>query len=112
MKKIIDDVLNNVSGLQLNLESSSARDMLSNEIYNGIKKFLQIQLPILENEAVMEMVSKELLDKPCVNDAITNGMKKAGYTLEHSGYDIEIGVRDMMFEDSNNKKVLVTFTNR
>jgi hypothetical protein len=103
MKKIIDGVLNNVSGLQLNLESQAARDMLSNEIYIAIQKHLEKQLGI---------VSKELPEKPCVDDVITNGMKKAGYTLEHSGYDIEIGVRDMTFIDSNNKKVSVTFTNR
>lgn len=112
MKQIIDGVLNNVSGLQLNLESLSARDMLSNEIYTAIQKHLKKQLPILENEAIMETVSEELFEKPCVNDAITNGMKKAGYTLEDSGYDIEIGVRDMTFINSDNKKVVVTFTNR
>ena len=102
MKQIIDGVLNNVSGLQLNLESSSARDMLSNEIYIAIQKHIKNQLP----------VSEELFEKPCVNDAIADGMKKAGYTLEDSGYDIEIGVRDMTFINSNDKKVVVTFTNR
>ena len=112
MKKIIDGVLNNVSGLQLNLESKAARDMISNEIYNGIKKFLQIQLPILENQAVMENVEQDLFGEVAIDDSIKNAMEKAGYDIDSSGYDIQTGVRDMTFIDSNNKKVSVTFTNR
>ena len=86
--------------------------MLSNEIYNGIKKFLQTQLPILENQAVMENVEQDLFGEVDVDDCIKNAMEKAGYEIDSSGYDIQTGVRDMLFVDSNNKKVSVTFTNR
>ena len=112
MKKIIDGVLNNVSGLQLNLESQSARDMISNEIYNGIKKFLQIQLPILENQAVMENVEQDLFGEVAVDDCIKNAMEKAGYDIDSSGYDIQTGVRDMLFVDKNNKQVEITFKHK
>ena len=112
MKKIIDDVLNNVSGLQLNLESKAARDMISNEIYNGIKKFLQIQLPILENQAVMENVEQDLFGEVAVDDCIKNAMEKAGYDIDSSGYDIQTGVRDMLFVDKNNKQVEITFKHK
>lgn len=112
MKKIIDGVLNNVSGLQLNLESKAARDMISNEIYNGIKKFLQIQLPILENQAVMENVEQDLFGEIAVDDSIKNAMEKAGYDIDSSGYDIQTGVRDMLFVDKNNKQVEITFKHK
>ena len=112
MKKIIDGVLNNVSGLQLNLESQSARDMISNEIYNGIKKFLQTQLPILENQAVMENVEQDLFGEIAVDDSIKNAMEKAGYDIDSSGYDIQTGVRDMLFVDKNNKQVEITFKHK
>jgi hypothetical protein len=112
MKKIIDDVLNNVSGLQLNLESKAARDMISNEIYNGIKKFLQIQLPILENQAVMENVEQDLFGEVAIDDSIKNAMEKAGYDIDSSGYDIQTGVRDMLFVDKNDKQVEITFKHK
>ena len=112
MKKIIDGVLNNVSGLQLNLESKAARDMISNEIYNGIKKFLQIQLPILENQAVMENVEQDLFGEVAIDDSIKNAMEKAGYDIDSSGYDIQTGVRDMLFVDKNNKQVEITFKHK
>ena len=109
MKKIIDGVLNNVSGLQLNLESSAARDMLSSEIYDKLKQFLQTQLPILENQAVMENVEQNLFAEISIYDSIKNAMEKAGYDIDSSGYDIQTGVRDMLFVDNNNKRVEVTF---
>lgn len=112
MKKIIDGVLNNVSGLQLNLESKAARDMISNEIYNGIKKFLQIQLPILENQAVMENVEQDLFGEIAVDDSIKNAMEKAGYDIDSSGYDIQTGVRDMLFVDKNDRQVEITFKHK
>ena len=112
MKKIIDGVLNNVSGLQLNLESKAARDMISNEIYNGIKKFLQIQLPILENQAVMENVEQDLFGEVAVDDCIKNAMEKAGYDIDSSGYDIQTGVRDMLFVDKNDRQVEITFKHK
>ena len=112
MKKIIDGVLNNVSGLQLNLESKAARDMISNEIYNGIKKFLQIQLPILENQAVMENVEQDLFGEVAIDDSIKNAMEKAGYDIDSSGYDIQTGVREMLFVDKNNKQVEITFKHK
>lgn len=112
MKKIIDGVLNNVSGLQLNLESKAARDMISNEIYNGIKKFLQIQLPILENQAVMENVEQDLFGEVAIDDSIKNAMEKAGYDIDSSGYDIQTGVRDMLFVDKNDKQVEITFKHK
>ena len=112
MKKIIDGVLNNVSGLQLNLESKAARDMLSNEIYNGIKKFLQTQFPILENQAVMEDVEQNLFGEIAVDDCIKNAMEKAGYDIDSSGYDIQTGVRDMLFVDKNNKHIEITFKHK
>ena len=112
MKKIIDGVLNNVSKLQLNLESKAARDMLSNEIYNGIKKFLQTQFPILENQAVMEDVEQNLFGEIAVDDCIKNAMEKAGYDIDSSGYDIQTGVRDMLFVDKNNKHIEITFKHK
>ena len=112
MKKIIDGVLNNVSGLQLNLESKAARDMISNEIYNGIKKFLQIQLPILENQAVMENVEQDLFGEVAIDDSIKNAMEKAGYDIDSSGYDIQTGVRDMLFVDKNDRQVEITFKHK
>ena len=112
MKKIIDGVLNNVSKLQLNLESKAARDMISNEIYNGIKKFLQIQLPILENQAVMENVEQDLFGEIAVDDCIKNAMEKAGYDIDSSGYNIQTGVRDMLFVDKNDKQVEITFKHK
>ena len=109
MKQIIDGVLNNVSGLQLNLESSSARDMLSNEIYTAIKKFLLTQFPILENQVIMENVEQDLFGEISIDDSIKNAMKKAGYNIDSSGYNIQTGKRDMLFVDKNNNQVEVTF---
>jgi len=112
MKQIIDGVLNNVSGLQLNLESKAARDMLSNEIYTAIKKNLKAQLPILTNEAIMETVEQDLFGEIAIDDSIKNAMEKAGYDIDSSGYDIQTGVRDMLFVDKNDKQVEITFKHK
>ena len=112
MKQIIDGVLNNVSGLQLNLESKAARDMLSNEIYTAIKKNLKAQLPILTNEAIMETVEQDLFGEVAIDDSIKNAMKKAEYDIDSSGYDIQTGVRDMLFVDKNDKQVEITFKHK
>ena len=104
MIKIIENVLKDLVGMQLNLESDVARTWIAQ----------RIEKALVEKQKQSDDVIEKIAESNCnttisVDDIIVSAMETEGYIKGDSGYDIRRGVRDVTFHASNGDQYEVTF---
>lgn len=98
MIKIIENVLKDLAGMQLNIESDVARTWIAEKVATAIKEQQQIKKDLTQ-----------IVPQLNIDDVITTAMQDNGYTKGDSGYDMRTGTRDIAFHASNNDQYEVTF---
>ena len=104
MIKIIEDVLKDLAGMQLNLESDVARTWIAQKVEKALlEKQKQSDDVLAEIAEINRNTTME------VDDVIVSAMETQGYIKGDSGYDIQRGIRDVTFHAPNNDQYEVTF---
>ena len=104
MIKIIENVLKDLVGMQLNLESDVARTWIAQKVEKAIIERQQ------QSEDVLAEIAEFDRNKTMgVDDIIVSAMETEGYIKGDSGYDIQRGIRDVTFHASNGDQYEVTF---
>ena len=104
MIKIIEDVLKDLAGMQLNLESDVARTWIAQKVEKAITERQQQSEDVLAE--IAELNRNTTME---VDDVIVTAMETEGYIKGDSGYDIQRGIRDVTFHASNGDQYEVTF---
>ena len=104
MNKIIEKVLEELSGMQLNLQSEVARSWVAQ----------QVELALVAREQESEDIIAEVEHHQRntvmeVDDVIAYAMESEGYAKGDSGYDLRSGKRDVQFHAPNGDTYEVTF---
>ena len=104
MIKIIENVLKDLAGMQLNLESDVARTWIAQRIEKAlVEKQKQSDDVLAEIAEINRNTTME------VDDVIVSAMETQGYIKGDSGYDIQRGIRDVVFHAPNKDQYEVTF---
>jgi hypothetical protein len=98
MIKIIENVLKDLAGMQLNIESDVARTWIAEKVATAIKEQQQIKKDLTQ-----------IVPQLNIDDVITTAMQHNGYNKGDSGYDMRTGKRDITFHASNGDQYEVTF---
>ena len=104
MIKIIEDVLKDLAGMQLNLESDVARTWIAQKVEKAI-----IERQQQSEDVLAEIAELNRNTTMGVDDIIVSAMETEGYIKGDSGYDIQRGVRDVTFHAPNKDQYEVTF---
>ena len=104
MIKIIEDVLKDLVGMQLNLESDVARTWIAQRVEKAL-----VEKQKQSDDVLAEIAELNRNTTMGVDDIIVSAMETEGYTKGDSGYDFQTGKRDIMFHAPNNEKYEVTF---
>ena len=96
MIEIIENVLKDLVGMQLNLESDVARTWIAQRVEKALvekqKQSDDVLAGWIEPNTTMG-----------VDDIIVSAMEHEGYVQGDSGYDIPRGIRDVTFHASNDQ---------
>jgi len=98
MIKIIENVLKDLAGMQLNLESDVARTWIAQKVATAIKEQQQIKKDLTQIVPALD-----------IDDVITTAMQHNGYEKHDSGYDMRTGTRDITFHTKDDQQFEVTF---
>jgi hypothetical protein len=104
MIKIIENVLKDLAGMQLNIESDVARTWIAEKVEKAIVAKQKESDDIVVEEKVVDV--NTIMN---VDDVIVSAMESEGYSKGDSGYDFRSGKRDIMFHAPNNDHYEVTF---
>ena len=104
MNKIIEKVLEDLADMQLNLQSDVARTWIAQKVEEAMTKRQEESDRVFAE--VMELTKTTTLG---IDDIIITAMADEGYVRGDSGYDLQRGVRDITFHDSDNNAYEVTF---
>ena len=104
MIKIIENVLKDLVGMQLNLESDVARTWIAQKVEKAI-----IERQQQSEDVLAEIAELNRNTTMGVDDIIVSAMETEGYIKGDSGYDIQRGIRDVTFHASNGDQYEVTF---
>ena len=104
MIKIIENVLKDLAGMQLNLESDVARTWIAQKVEKAI-----IERQQQSEDVLAEIAELNRNTTMGVDDIIVSAMEHEGYIKGDSGYDIQRGIRDVIFHASNGDQYEVTF---
>ena len=104
MIEIIENVLKDLVGMQLNLESDVARTWIAQRIEKAL-----VEKQKQSDDVLAEIAELNRNTTMGVDDIIVSAMETEGYIKGDSGYDIQRGIRDVMFHASNGDQYEVTF---
>ena len=104
MIKIIEDVLKDLVGMQLNLESDVARTWIAQKVEKAI-----IERQQQSEDVLAEIAEINRNTTMGVDDIIVSAMETEGYIKGDSGYDFRSGKRDIIFHAPNNEQYEVIF---
>jgi hypothetical protein len=104
MIKTIENVLKDLAGMQLNLESDVARTWIAQKVEKAI-----VAKQKESNDIIAEVKAVNVNTNMNVDDVIVSAMEHEGYSKGDSGYDFRSGKRDIMFHASNGDVYEVTF---
>tara|TARA_A100001037_G_scaffold303654_1_gene338216 strand:- start:2452 stop:2784 length:333 start_codon:yes stop_codon:yes gene_type:complete len=104
MNKIIEKALEDLAGMQLNLQSEVARTWVAQRVESALAEREQ------ESEDIIAEVKHRQRDTVMeVDDVIVNAMHDEGYEKGDSGYDLRSGRRDVQFHAPNGDTYEVVF---
>tara|TARA_Y100001936_G_C15704607_1_gene472794 strand:- start:250 stop:582 length:333 start_codon:yes stop_codon:yes gene_type:complete len=104
MNKIIEKALEDLAGMQLNLESDVARSWVAQRVESALAAQEQ------ESEDIIAEVKHRQRNTVMeVDDVIVSAMHDEGYEKGDSGYDLRSGRRDVEFHAPNGDTYEVVF---
>ena len=104
MNKIIEKALEDLAGMQLNLQSEVARTWVAQRVESALAEQEQ------ESEDIIAEVKHRQRDTVMeVDDVIENAMLDEGYEKGDSGYTFQTGERDVQFHAPNGDTYEVVF---
>ena len=104
MIEIIENVLKDLVGMQLNLESDVARTWIAQKVEKAL-----VEKQKQSDDVLAKIAELNRNTTMGVDDVIVSAMETEGYIKGDSGYDIQRGIRDVMFHASNGDQYEVTF---
>ena len=104
MIEIIENVLKDLVGMQLNLESDVARTWIAQKVEKAL-----VEKQKQSDDVLAEIAELNRNTTMGVDDIIVSAMEHEGYIKGDSGYDIRRGIRDVTFHASNGDQYEITF---
>jgi hypothetical protein len=104
MNKIIEKALEDLAGMQLNLQSEVARTWVAQRVESALAEREQ-----KSEDIIAEVKAVNVNTTMNVDDVIVSAMEHEGYEKGDSGYDFRSGKRDVQFHAPNGDTYEVVF---